>query len=96
MYLLLALFLSMKVAGLHALSHLHGDDSAKDCVICDYAVTPNYTPVILSGPDMEVIPAREEMIPAGHFETYDFIYTASICPDQLFSRPPPSFIMAVA
>ncbi len=89
-YAFLLLFTSMKVAGLHALKHLHDDNSAKHCTVCDFAVAPNYTPVLLSDSDVEIPLQREEIVRLERAETYNFVYIAKFYPDQLFSRPPPS------
>ena len=45
-YLFLVLFLSMKMAGLHVLSHSDDNEHAISCTICDHAITNNLTPVL--------------------------------------------------
>lgn len=87
-YLLLALFISMKMTGLHVLSHTD-DDHSLQCTICDYAITHNLTPVLT--PDSHDFPKEnnEYFISRDIFKSYSFIIEGNISTDQLFSRPPP-------
>lgn len=88
-YILFVLFLSMKMTGLHVLSHTDDKDHALHCTICDHAVAHNLTPALTPDiPDFTIenteLIAREETT-----NTYGFIVSNTIASDQLFSRPPP-------
>lgn len=90
-YVFLVIFLTMKLAGLHALLHTdHPDDShAIHCLICDQAVinnaTPLLTPVVLESNSPHLEKTRAIKLNA--------VYLVSLCKtipaNQLFSRPPP-------
>lgn len=88
-YLFLALFLSMKMAGLHVLSHTNDKDHAVHCTLCDHAIAHNLTPAILSDiqgivvKNMEPVPLLEKT------GFYDFLNCGALAQNQLFSRPPP-------
>jgi len=88
-YLFLVLFLSMKMVGLHVLSHTDDKEHALHCYICDHAVSHNLTPAISADiPDYGI--ENTEFLPqTGKSENYDFVVSSTIAPDQLFSRPPP-------
>lgn len=88
-YLFLVLFLSMKMTGLHVLSHSDDKDQALHCAVCDHAMAHNLTPAL--APDLQVfaIENTESVVRKEVKENYEFIVSSSIAPDQLFSRPPP-------
>lgn len=88
-FLLLALFLLGKMAGLHVFSHTDEENHAVDCAICIHINTNNLTPAI--SPDYQdfTIKNTEPLVQGEIIENYNFIISSSIDTDQLFSRPPP-------
>lgn len=90
--LFLALFLTMKMAGLHVLSHTDDKEHALHCYICDHAVSHNLTPAI--SPDIPDygIKNTEFSLQIEKPENYHFVVSSTIAPDQLFSRPPPALL----
>ncbi|MHA7941735.1 hypothetical protein ACJOV8_001475 [Formosa sp. 3Alg 14/1] len=94
-FLFLFLFLSMKLVGLHALSHAHDvDDSdhALHCVICDHATAINLTPAISPEPQEFSFEIKEYVFTQDLRKYYNYIHSNTITTDELFSRPPPSLI----
>lgn len=87
--LFLVLFISMKMAGLHVLSHTNDKDHAIHCTICDHAITHNLTPALT--PDLQdfTIENTEPIVQREIIKNYNFIISSTIATDQLFSRPPP-------
>ncbi|PXX26327.1 hypothetical protein [Arenibacter sp. ARW7G5Y1] len=90
--LFLALFLSMKMAGLHVLSHTDDKEHALHCYICDHAVSNNLTPAISADIPEYGIKNTESIPQLENSEHYDFVVSSTIATDQLFSRPPPSLL----
>lgn len=88
-YLLLVLFISMKMAGLHVLSHTDDKDHAIHCTICDHAITHNLTPALSPDPQDFAIENTEQLVQREITENYNFSISSTIASDQLFSRPPP-------
>ncbi len=88
-YLLLVLFISMKMAGLHVLSHTNDKDHAVHCTICDHAITNNLTPALTPDSQDFIIENTEPIVQSEITENYSFIISSTIATDQLFSRPPP-------
>lgn len=85
----LVLFVVMKMAGLHVLSHIDDKDHALHCTVCDYAITYNLTPLITPGSQGFPIENNEYFVQGDIFKSYSFIIAGNISADQLFSRPPP-------
>lgn len=91
-YLFLALFISMKIAGLHAVLHtdINNDDHhALHCIICDRVNSHNLTPVL--PPDLQdlIIDNKELAVAKEITDNYSFIISTAIPANQLFCRPPP-------
>lgn len=88
-YLLLVLFLMMKIAGLHELSHCDDDKDHDTCAICDHTivnqVTPTISPVIVDFKIENISFFLKKEI------TYNYNYTLpnAIITGALCSRPPP-------
>jgi len=91
-YLFLALFLSMKMVGLHVLSHTNDNDHALHCTICDHVIAHNLTPAIT--PDLQdfTLETVDFFVWEEVSKNYNFIISSTIASDQLFSRPPPSLL----
>jgi len=87
--LLLALFLSMKMAGLHVLSHTDDKEHAVHCYICDHAISHNLTPAIAPDIPDYGIKNTEFLLQIEKPKNYHFVVSCTIASDQLFSRPPP-------
>ncbi|WP_179319541.1 hypothetical protein [Winogradskyella helgolandensis] len=88
-YIFIILFLSIKMVGLHALTH--EDDKSEDihCAVCDYAVLHNLTPTLTPEPQDFSIENTELEIPRSIIKHYSFITSNAIASNQQFSRPPP-------
>ncbi len=91
-YLFLALFLTMKMAGIHALSHADDKEHALHCVICDHAITHNLTPALTPNLQDYTIENNEPVVQKEITKQYSFVTTKTIASNQLFSRPPPSLL----
>ncbi len=91
-YLLLVIFLSMKMAGLHVLSHTDDKDHALHCTVCDHAITNNLTPALT--PDSQDFTLENPEFTAHRvsFKNYNFMTSSNLASGQLFSRPPPSLL----
>jgi len=91
-YLLLVLFLSMKITGLHALSHTTDDTVDDVCAICDHAIAHNLTPIIFPSTvdfhiENKVLPIEKKF--ASNYKT---TVINTIVTSKLFCRPPPSLL----
>lgn len=92
-YLLLVVFMSMKMAGLHVLSHTDDKDHALHCVVCDQAITHNFTPALTPGSqDFTIGDTTACLVKREINTTYGFIISNTLATNQLFSRPPPSLL----
>lgn len=91
-YLLLVLFISMKMAGLHALAHADDNsnhDHAIHCLICDQALLNNLTPVLATDIQDFGIENTEAIVQQEISDNYSALMARAISKDQLFCRPPP-------
>lgn len=88
-FVFIALFFTMKMAGLHMLSHTNDEDHEIHCAICDYAITHNLTPLLTLNLQDFTIENREPIVLGQINKSYSFIITSTIATNQLFSRPPP-------
>ncbi|AYN66502.1 hypothetical protein D1013_03440 [Euzebyella marina] len=88
-YLLLLLFLSVKMAGLHVLSHSDDNDHALQCAVCDHTTAHNLIPALT--PDLVSVTLKNlEGITNDEVKVlYAFISNRNLDSNQLFSRPPP-------
>ena len=94
-YLFLILFLSMKLVGLHALSHNHDldeSDHALHCVICDHATAINLTPALTPEPQEFSFEIKEYVFTQDLRKYYNYIHSNTITSNELFCRPPPSLL----
>lgn len=91
-FLFLVLFLSMKIAGLHVLSHAEDKDDAIHCSVCDHAITHNLTPVLTSDSHTFAIEYAEFIFQNKVTENYNFTSLNNFPSSELFSRPPPYFL----
>jgi|SRR5688572_24404024 len=89
-YLLLGIFISVKVAGFHVFNH--SDEKAGEiehCDTCDFITINNLTPLIndnLSNVEFNNLEFFTYTIKNHYF----FIYSNTLTNDCLFSRPPPT------
>lgn len=90
-YLFLALFILMKVTGLHAMADDDHKDKIVHCALCDFVATSNNTP-ILSPDVIEFNTENTKLTKRNITGEYHFIYCTSGIPNHLFSRPPPVFL----
>ena len=91
-YLFIALLLSLKIAGLHVLSHSDDNDHALHCAICDHALVNGMTPALASDIQDFKIENTEPVVRGEIIENYSFVISSNIASNQLFSRPPPSLL----
>jgi hypothetical protein len=89
-FLFLTLFLLIKIAGLHVLSHTDSEDDIEHCIVCDIAVTHNLTPVITPNSNDFLIVNITFFDKKNIFNVYNFAVSSALTTDQLFPRPPPS------
>lgn len=88
-YLVLCLFLSTKLAGLHVLTHENDPDHLSHCVTCELAALNNHTPVVPVVPAEIVIDQTDFFVSKEKAVLVVLLFDQSISTDQLFSRPPP-------
>lgn len=91
-FLFLILFLSMKMVGLHALTHGEDNDHndhALHCTICDNATALNLTPTLAPDSQEFSIENKELVVTRSAIKHYSFIASNTIATNQLLSRPPP-------
>ena len=91
-FLLLALFITTKMAGLHVFSHTDEDDHGVECSICLHVNAINLTPAITPESPNSVIQNTTYLLQETATEIYSFVGSSLIATDQLFSRPPPFII----
>ncbi|WP_237274503.1 hypothetical protein [Tenacibaculum ovolyticum] len=89
-YTFIAIFLSLKVAGLHVLTHDH-NDTIEHCEVCNIISNNNFTPIINDITQSFVSNNYVCCIQEKVIIHYGFAYTTSINITNLFSRPPPFF-----
>ncbi len=89
-YLLLGIFISVKVAGFHVFNH--SDDKAGEiehCETCDFITINNLTPLI--NDNLQNVEFNNlEFTTFNLKKHYSFIYSNTLTNDCLFSRPPPT------
>jgi len=91
-FLLLAFFVTTKMAGLHALTHSIDKDHIEQCSVCEYVITQNLIPVIPAGESTFTWVINDYFNPRDQFVSHEFTFTGSYATDQLFSRPPPRLV----
>lgn len=91
-YLFLVLVLSVKMAGLHALSHSDDQDHALHCTICDQAVAHNLDPALPPEVQEFILENPEVAFERAPQAQYNFEFSGTLPESQLFSRPPPSLL----
>lgn len=91
-YFFLVLVLSVKMAGLHVLSHSNDQDHALHCSICDQAIVQDLAPALpVELPDFSL--ENNEFVVQQELATrYNFVVSNTLPSNQLFSRPPPSLL----
>lgn len=87
--LFLTIFLSMKVAGLHALTHTDDNNHALHCIICNNVNSHSLT-AALTPSDLDFNIENTEFIVQNEVATnYSFNASSATVSYHLFSRPPP-------
>ena len=89
-WIFIVIFLSLKVAGLHAFAHDH--DSIEHCEVCDLVSTNNFSPLINDITENYIGSILAFCIQAKTIKQYNFVYSATVNVASLFSRPPPFLI----
>ncbi|MFD2541438.1 hypothetical protein ACFSSB_03840 [Lacinutrix gracilariae] len=88
-YFFIVLFLSMKMVGLHALTHEENDEHAIHCNICDHTITSNLYPSIVPDAQECTLVHTDLFFNKEVIKQYRFTYTNNIATNRLFCRPPP-------
>ncbi|QXP79579.1 MULTISPECIES: hypothetical protein [Winogradskyella] len=88
-YFFIILFLSIKLIGIHALTHEDDKDDATHCVVCDNATIHNLTPAFILEPQEFSIENTELIINRSTIKHFSFVTSNTIASNQLFGRPPP-------
>ncbi len=88
-WVLLALFFSMKMMGLHELTHNDEETHPEYCYVCDFAKVNDTTPVLLA--PVQGVEIMDRLV---HSEIqmaveYTSVFRSAIIPSSLFGRPPP-------
>ncbi|WP_147676930.1 hypothetical protein [Algibacter pacificus] len=91
-YFFIALFFTMEMASFHVLSHNDHDDHGADCSICIQINVTNLTPILSPDFDYSPIEYIAFTVKRDTDNTYNFLGSNIIDPNQLFSRPPPSVL----
>ncbi|KJD34377.1 hypothetical protein PK35_00800 [Tamlana nanhaiensis] len=86
--MLLILFASIKLTGLHELTH--SDTDHDTCVVCDIAVAVNVIPFLPVDGDVFRLEVQQFPNKTQNVETYTFVFVKNNIPNFLFSRPPPT------
>ncbi|PKV50149.1 hypothetical protein ATE84_2199 [Aquimarina sp. MAR_2010_214] len=87
-YIFIVIFLSLKVAGLHVLTH--EDDGIEHCKICDLVSITNFTPVTTNDTTQNYVSNTFEFYTQKNvIDHYNFVYSSDTNITRLFSRPPP-------
>lgn len=86
---LLIFFISIKLIGLHALTHHHDDEHHEDCDICEFVFISNTTPV-LTNATVLFEPLIQHSYNQQLFYEYSYFYTKIHTSGTLFGRPPPT------
>lgn len=88
-YFFIILFLSLKMVGLHALTHDEDKDQELHCEVCDYATINNVIPILTPEAQEFYIENTELVIVRDNLNAYSFVTHKTITSSQLLSRPPP-------
>jgi len=91
-YFFLLLVLSVKMAGLHALTHSGDQDHALHCSICDQAIAQDLSPALPAGLPEFTPENNEYALQREPATSYSFVISNALPSDQLFSRPPPALL----
>lgn len=87
-YIFIVIFLSLKVAGLHVLTH--NDDGIEHCEVCDLVSITNFTPAAVNDNSQNYVSSTFELYTQKNvISHYSFIYSSDVHITNLFSRPPP-------
>lgn len=89
---LLVLYLFTNVSGLHVLSHSNDDQEHDTCIICNHAITNNFTPTISPDSSDFKIENLIFFIPLTIVNNYCYTIASTIITKALFSRPPPELL----
>ncbi|WP_299434866.1 hypothetical protein [uncultured Maribacter sp.] len=87
-YTFLALFLSLKVASLHAITH-HHDGDIEHCEVCDLTSVNNFTPLLNNYTETPIGNNFLFYAIKNIVSDYSFTYNSNANIDDFFSRPPP-------
>ncbi|PKB44205.1 hypothetical protein AX016_2420 [Cellulophaga sp. RHA19] len=90
-YLLLALFFTMKIAGLHSITHLDNHDEHTDCAICDYITVQNNTPILSVNFTFTEVCKLKPILAQKITKGYNVYFSNPDSSVQLFCRPPPPY-----
>lgn len=87
---LVTLFLSLKITGLHVISHHGDDDGIQHCEMCEISTTVSFTPLISSfNCEIKVEQFLLE-INSSKIEETSLVYFNKTVIGYVFTRPPPA------
>ncbi|WP_167596567.1 hypothetical protein [Leeuwenhoekiella sp. ZYFB001] len=88
---LLALFISMKMLGLHVLAHDGDQEHFVHCKLCEHAVVgDHYNPALLSDDTAFQVLTPQAPATIQIVDRYAFTFCDNFIANPLFSRPPPA------
>lgn len=91
-FFFLTIFLLVKMAGIHVLAHDTDQDHYAHCIVCDHVVKSQDAPELFQASTKYAINASEPVPQERVSNKYEFLFDGVLATNQLFSRPPPSFI----
>ncbi|WP_143273608.1 hypothetical protein [Aquimarina sp. MAR_2010_214] len=89
-YTFIVIFLSLKVAGLHVITH--DDNTIEHCEVCDLVTVNNLTPAINDVAQNYIGNNYEFHFQKEVISRYNFVYSTATNFTNLFSRPPPFLV----
>lgn len=90
---LLALFISMKLVGLHVLTHDGDKEHLVQCKLCEQAVMGNlFQPALLAETLGFQSNSSQVLVKKQIVDCYTFIFCDNFTANPIFSRPPPAGI----
>lgn len=91
-FFFLALFLTLKIAGLHSFAHLGEGDHPKQCDVCDMVVASQCFPIAAFQAEEIAFDHTEFDVLKELPVVYSFVPVNKISVNLLFSRPPPFLV----
>ena len=90
-YLLLAIFFTMKIAGLHSFTNLDNNHEHTDCAICEFIALQNSTPILSVDLNFTETNTHLFIFIQEPIIAYNVYFSDVANSVQLFCRPPPLY-----